>query len=54
MRCVPGKPVNRGGCDLSLNQPRLREICSCLTARTDRGISNRKQEGTCVIETQTA
>jgi len=53
MRCVPGKPVKEA-CDFSINEPRVREICNCLAARLDRGVSNHRQEGTCVIETQTA
>jgi len=52
MRCVPGEPVNKEGCDFSINQPKLRDISNCIAARTDRGVSNHRQEGTCVIETQ--
>ena len=36
--------------DMSLFEPENREIANCVSARTDRGISNRKQEGTCVVE----
>lgn len=36
--------------DLSLNHPQRREIANCISARTDRGISNRKSEGTGVVE----
>ena len=36
--------------DLSLNNPQRREIANCISARTDRGISNRKSEGTGVVE----
>ena len=52
MRCMPGKPVKEA-CDFSINEPRVREICNCLAARLDRGVSNHRQEGTCVIETRT-
>ena len=36
--------------DLSLNNPQKKEIANCISARTDRGISNRKSEGNGVIE----
>lgn len=38
------------GCDKSYNNPKLIENANCITSREDRGISNRKQEGTAVIE----
>lgn len=38
------------GIDLSFNNPQIRDIANCISARTDRGISNRKQEGTGVLE----
>ena len=38
------------GFDFSVNNPQPREIANCIAARTDRGISNRKAEGTCIIE----
>ena len=41
-----GKP-----CDLSVKKPRIREISNCISARTDRSISNLQQEGTGVVET---
>lgn len=39
------------GIDLSVKQPRPIEIANCVSARTDRGISNRQAEGSgvCVI-----
>ena len=40
----------RDGIDLSVNNPRIREIANCISARTDRGISNRKSEGNGVCE----
>lgn len=36
--------------DLSINDPQKRRIANCISARTDRGISNRRAEGTCVAE----
>lgn len=39
------------GIDKSYNNPELIETANCITAREDRGISNRKAEGTAVIET---
>lgn len=38
------------GCDKTYNNPRIIENANCITSREDRGISNRKQEGTAVIE----
>lgn len=38
------------GIDKSLNSTKFIENANCLTAREDRGISNRKSEGTAVIE----
>lgn len=40
----------RDGIDLSTKEPCRREIANCISAKTDRGISNRKSEGTGVIE----
>lgn len=40
----------RDGIDLSFNTPQRKEIANCISARTDRGVSNRKSEGTGVIE----
>lgn len=42
--------IEREGFDLSINDPQRRTIANCISARTDRGISNRKAEGTGVIE----
>ena len=39
------------GIDKSYNNPELIENANCITAREDRGISNRKAEGTAIIET---
>ena len=36
--------------DKSVNEPREIEVANCITAREDRGVSNRKAEGTAVIE----
>lgn len=36
--------------DLSLNNPQKKEIANCISARTDRSISNRKSERNGVIE----
>ena len=38
------------GIDKSYNNTKQIEIANCLTARKDRGISNRKYEGTAVLE----
>ena len=38
------------GIDKSLNRTKFIDNANCLTAREDRGISNRKSEGTAVIE----
>ncbi len=36
--------------DLTINCPRQIEVANCIAARTDRGISNHRQEGNGVIE----
>lgn len=36
--------------DLSLNCPRQIKVANCIAARTDRGISNHRQEGSGVVE----
>ena len=36
--------------DKSINEPNELDVANCITAREDRGISNRKAEGTAVIE----
>lgn len=38
------------GIDKSYNNPDLIEIANCITSREDRGVSNRKPEGTCVCQ----
>ena len=47
-------PERRQGVDLSINQPKQTEIANCIAAKTDRGISNRKAEGTGVLEKEFA
>ena len=37
-------------CDMTINQPRFRDIANTIKARYDCGIGNRKQTGTAVIE----
>ena len=37
------------GIDFTTNNPQIRDVANCISARTDRGISNRKQEGTGVL-----
>jgi DNA (cytosine-5)-methyltransferase 1 len=59
--CISGTLIGQGHCgnepkivcgiDKSYNNPELIENANCITAREDRGISNRKAEGTAVIET---
>ena len=39
------------GIDKSINETKVIENANCLTAREDRGISNRKSEGTAILET---
>ena len=39
------------GIDKSYNNPKFIETANCITAREDRGVSNRKSEGTAVLET---
>ena len=51
---IPSNGSNQEGVDCSINDPKIRDISNCIAARQDRGISNHKQEGTCVVETQTA
>lgn len=36
--------------DKSKNHPRIIELANCITAREDRGISNRRGEGTAIME----
>lgn len=38
------------GIDKSYNNPDFIEIANCITSREDRGVSNRKSEGTCVCQ----
>ena len=38
------------GIDKSYNNPKLIETANCITSREDRGISNRKSEGTAVLK----
>lgn len=38
------------GIDKSVNDTRMIEYANCITAREDRGVSNRKAEGTAVLE----
>ena len=42
--------IMQEGIDKSYNNTKQIEIANCLTAREDRGISNRKSEGTAVLE----
>ena len=39
------------GIDKSVNEPQVLENANCITAREDRGVSNRKAEGTAILET---
>lgn len=39
-----------GGCDYTINNPRVVKECSCITARYDAGIGNRQLEKTGVYE----
>lgn len=38
------------GIDKSKNNPSIIDVANCITAREDRGISNRKGEGTAIVE----
>lgn len=42
--------VNKFGIDKSNNNPSLIDVANCITAREDRGVSNRRGEGTGVCE----
>lgn len=37
-------------CDSTINDPQIRDVCNCITARYNAGIQNQKQIGMCVIE----
>lgn len=37
-------------CDGTINEPKIKEISNCITARYDSGISKRKSVGTCVVK----
>ena len=39
------------GIDKSINAPQILESANCITSREDRGVSNRKAEGTEILET---
>lgn len=39
------------GIDKSINDPQILESANCITSREDRGVSNRKAEGTAILET---
>lgn len=41
------------GIDKSINDPQILESANCITSREDRGVSNRKSEGTAVFEYNT-
>lgn len=38
------------GCDSSINEPKVRDISNCITARYNAGIQNQKQIGMCIVE----
>lgn len=42
--------IKQVGVDKSINNPKVIEYANCITAREDRGISNRQSEGTAVLE----
>ena len=44
------RQTDRQTIDLSINEPREINISNCIAARTDRGISNHRQEGSGVVE----
>lgn len=37
-------------CNSTINDPQIRDVCNCITARYNAGIQNQKQIGMCVIE----
>lgn len=43
-------PKETIGVDKSVNNPRLIKNANCITTREDRGVSNRKAEGTTIVE----
>ena len=44
------RQTDRWTIDFSINKPRIINTANCISARCDRGISNRRKEGTGVIE----
>lgn len=38
------------GCDMSLKNPKIRDVANCIMARYDSGVTNNQAEGTAVIE----
>ena len=48
--CESNAPHLIQGIDKSFNQTKCIDVANCLTSREDRGISNRKSEGTAVME----
>ncbi len=45
-----GNYPNKTSIDLSVNESQVKDVSNTITARENRGISNRKSEGTGVIE----
>lgn len=46
------RQTDRRCVDLTINEPREIETANCISARTDRGISNRSAEGSGVLQLQ--
>ena len=42
--------MNKFGIDKTTHHPRIIDIANCITAREDRGVSNRGGEGTAIVE----
>lgn len=40
-------------CDATLNEPKVKDVCNCITARYDAGIQNQKSIGMSVVEPTT-
>ena len=47
---IPQSRAEQTCIDLTINEPRRIEVANCIAARTDRGISNHRQEGSGIVE----
>lgn len=49
---IPQSRAEQTCIDFTVREPRRIEVANCISARTDRGISNRKSEGSGVVQLQ--